>query len=174
MTRLHTSYTWHYHTPDGMDDLLLSCEDDVLTGIAFEVHSVAAEHVEMRPIFRETVSWLDAYFAGWATAENLPRYKIENLTPFRQAVIHEMLKIPFGETRTYGEIGKRIAAARGVEKMSAQAVGGAVGWNPLCILIPCHRVVGAGGALVGYHGGLPNKMALLAHEKRILSVRRNK
>ena len=75
-----------------------------------------------------------------------------------------MLEIPFGATTTYGEIAKNIAAKKGLEKMSAQAVGGAVGWNPLCIVVPCHRVLGSDGSLTGYGGGIKNKIALLKIE----------
>ena len=75
-----------------------------------------------------------------------------------------MLAIPFGETTTYGDIAAALAKKRGIAKMSAQAVGGAVGWNPICIIIPCHRVVGSGNSLTGYGGGIKNKVALLAHE----------
>ena len=77
-----------------------------------------------------------------------------------------MLEIPFGKTVTYGELAAKIACRRGIPKMSAQAIGGAVGWNPLCIIIPCHRVVGALGKMTGYGGGLHNKIALLAHEEQ--------
>ena len=93
-----------------------------------------------------------------------PPYAMEGLTPFRREVVDEMLKIPFGETVTYGDIASTMAKRRGIAKMSAQAVGGAVGWNPICIIVPCHRVVGAGGALTGYGGGMKNKVALLALE----------
>ena len=75
-----------------------------------------------------------------------------------------MNKIPFGETMTYSDISNEIAKTRGIEKMSSQAVGGAVGWNPICIIIPCHRVVGKNGNLIGYGGGIQNKVALLALE----------
>ena len=75
-----------------------------------------------------------------------------------------MKDIPYGSTLTYNDIAKRIAGNRGLEKMSAQAVGGAVGWNPISIIIPCHRVVGASGNLTGYGGGIQNKVALLALE----------
>jgi methylated-DNA-[protein]-cysteine S-methyltransferase len=85
------------------------------------------------------------------------------LTPFRQAVIDEMLQIPYGATVSYGDIAKAIVKKRG-GRASAQAVGGAVGWNPICIIIPCHRVIGADGSLTGYGGGLGNKVSLLAHE----------
>ena len=81
----------------------------------------------------------------------------------RQAVIDEMLRIPYGATTSYGDIARAIAKKRG-GRVSAQAVGGAVGWNPICIIIPCHRVIGADGSLTGYGGGLGNKASLLAHE----------
>ena len=118
-----------------------------------------------KKIFRETADWLDSYFAERPPAK-LPRYRIDGLTPFREMVVEEMLKIPFGKTASYGDIATRIAKRCGRGKISAQAVGGAVGWNPLCVMIPCHRVVGSDGLLVGYGGGLLNKAALLAHEAR--------
>ena len=89
---------------------------------------------------------------------------MENLTPFRKEVSEIMCQIPFGKTVTYGEIAAAIAKKHGIEKMSAQAVGGAVGWNPIGIIVPCHRVVGANGSLTGYGGGLHNKIALLRLE----------
>ena len=76
-----------------------------------------------------------------------------------------MKEIPYGETITYGEIAKKIAMKKGIEKMSAQAVGGAVGWNPISIMIPCHRVMGANHAITGYGGGIENKIGLLKLEK---------
>ena len=107
--------------------------------------------------------WLDGYFAGVAP-DWLPPMRLDGATPFRRLVSEEMQRLPFGTVVTYGDIAKRIAAKLGKVRMSAQAVGGAVGWNPICILIPCHRVIGAGGRLTGYGGGLKNKIALLKHE----------
>lgn len=80
-----------------------------------------------------------------------------------------MNEIPFGKTLTYNDIAKTIAKKRGIERMSSQAVGGAVGWNPICIIIPCHRVVGTNGSLTGYGGGIKNKVALLTLEKNDIS-----
>ena len=108
---------------------------------------------------------MDTYFGG-QNPDFTPAYRIMNLTSFRQEVIEIMKSIPFGETLTYGEIAKEIAKTRGLKRMSAQAVGGAVGWNPICIIVPCHRVVGTDGSLTGYGGGIENKAALLAHEKK--------
>ena len=159
-----------YQTPKGLADLMMSSDGEALTGLWFEGSSDEAKHrgdlvARDLPIFREMSAWLDSYFAGRPPAK-LPHYRIDSLTPFRKMVIKEMLKIPFGETVSYGDIAARIAKRCGRGKMSAQAVGGAVGWNPLCVMIPCHRVVGSNGTLVGYGGGLKNKAALLAHEAR--------
>ena len=95
----------------------------------------------------------------------LPEIYIENLTPFRKEVLNIVKGIPFGQTMTYGEIARQIARERGISRMSAQAVGQAVGWNPVCLIIPCHRVIGADGSLTGYGGGVKNKKLLLAHEQ---------
>jgi len=114
------------------------------------------------PVLDACRDWLDAYFAGKAPKELPP------LAPrgsaFRQAVWAELLKIPYGETTTYGAIAAELARQRGVPAVSAQAVGGAVGHNPISVLIPCHRVVGAGGSLTGYAAGIGRKRALLTLE----------
>ena len=83
---------------------------------------------------------------------------------YMQAILEYLLTFPEGKVVTYGQIAKKIAEKNGIDKMSAQAVGGAVGWNPLCLLIPCHRVVGSDGSLTGYGGGMRNKIALLELE----------
>ena len=155
---------------------MMSSDGEALTGLWFEGSSDEAKHrgdlvVRDLPIFRETADWLDSYFAGRPSAM-LSRYRIDGLTPFRKMVIEEMLKIPFGKTASYGDIATRIAKRCGRGKMSAQAVGGAVGWNPFCVMIPCHRVIGSDGSLVGYGGGLSNKAALLTHEAKFASIPR--
>lgn len=155
-----------YRTPAGFGDLLMSGEGDVLTGLWFAgTRGEGAEGKAERevPAFRETRRWLDEYFAGREPGWR-PKWRMDGLTAFRREVFEAMLAIPFGATATYGGIAAEIAARRGSGRMSAQAVGGAVGWNPICIIVPCHRVVGAGGALTGYGGGMENKRALLAHE----------
>lgn len=160
-------YQWLYRTPDEFDDILLSSDGEYLTGLWFAGSRDAAEQAmgeeKDLPIFRETCAWLDIYFGG-REPDFVPKYRLQNLTSFRAEVMTELRKIPFGGTTTYGEIAKAIARARGLEKMSSQAVGGAVGWNPLCLIIPCHRVVGAQGNLTGYGGGMKNKVALLRLE----------
>lgn len=115
------------------------------------------------PIFDATKKWLNRYFAGEKPAiSELP------LTPigsdFRQSVWRILCEIPYGEVITYGDIAKKMAARMGRESMSGQAVGGAVGHNPISIIIPCHRVVGAGGSLTGYAGGIQTKIKLLELE----------
>ena len=160
-------YKATYKTPQGFSDMMMTSDGEVLTGLHF-VDSRKTKRcrdcVERDlPVFRETCRWLDEYFGGHVP-DFTPTYRIDGLTPFRKDVIDAMMAIPFGQTTTYGDIAAGIAKKRGLKKMSAQAVGGAVGWNPICIVIPCHRVIGANGALVGYGGGIKNKVALLAHE----------
>ena len=113
--------------------------------------------------FTSACQWLDLYFSGH-TPSFVPAWSTPNLTHFQHEVQSALRAIPWGQTRTYGDIAAEIARARGIPKMSAQAVGQAVGANPLCILIPCHRVIGANGTLTGYGGGLENKKALLRLE----------
>ena len=165
-------YFLSYRTPTGFDDLCMSSDGEVLTGLWFAgKRDRVGEITEcLLPIFRETCCWLDGYFAR-RPPEKLPAFRLLGATPFRREVSEEMRSIPFGATATYGEIAAAIACRRGVGRMSAQAVGGAAGWNPICILIPCHRVVGAGGALTGYGGGMSNKRALLELERRAVGGR---
>ena len=115
------------------------------------------------PVLRQTKDWLGHYFAGEQPAiGQLP------LAPkgsaFQQEVWRVLCDIPYGHLTTYGEIARKIAAQRGLASMSAQAVGGAVGHNPISIVIPCHRVVGSDGSLTGYAGGVQKKLWLLEHE----------
>jgi methylated-DNA-[protein]-cysteine S-methyltransferase len=164
------TFVCKYETPNGFSDMVMTSDGKVLTGLHF-VESRKVAHTRRNcaecdlPIFRETRRWLDCYFSG-RQPDFTPPYRIDGLTPFRKDVTDAMLAIPFGQTTTYGSIAEGIARKHGLAKMSAQAVGGAVGWNPICIIIPCHRVVGANGALVGYGGGIGNKIALLNLEKR--------
>jgi len=165
------TYKYFYKTPEGFSDIILNSDGEYLTGLWFADSRDAKKHTtnyeeKDLPIFKETIKWLDIYFSG-NNPDFTPNYKIENLTDFRKEVIDIMLSIPYGQTMTYGEIADQIAQKRGMKRMSAQAVGGAVGWNPICIIIPCHRVLGANHALVGYGGGIENKIALLILESVI-------
>lgn len=166
-------YKWIYKTPNGFDNMLMNSDGEYLTGLWFADSKDASKHcidceVKTLTIFKEVSKWLDIYFSG-RTPDFTPKYKIKNLTPFRKEVIDIMNEIPFGHTLTYQDISRIIAKNRGLKRMSSQAVGGAVGWNPICILIPCHRVIGSNGSLTGYGGGMKNKTALLTHEKNDMS-----
>lgn len=160
-------YKKGYDSPLGK--IYMRSDGKYLTGLWFESSRDARKHKynyeeKELPIFEQTTKWLDIYFSG-KNPDFIPEYKIENVTPFRQQVIDIMNKIPYGKTITYNDIAKEIAKNQGIEKMSAQAIGGAVGWNPICIIIPCHRVVGTNGSLTGYGGGIKNKIGLLEIEK---------
>ncbi len=150
----------HYASPLG--PILLAADETGLTGLWFEVQKYfpsfsGVDYQEKEtPVLTETVRWLDVYFSG-KDPGFLPPLHPQG-SPFRQTVWDILLTIPRGQTMTYGEIARRL----GVH--SAQAVGGAVGHNPISILIPCHRVVGSDGSLTGYAGGLDRKTRLLQLE----------
>lgn len=115
------------------------------------------------PLFHLVEQWLDAYFQGKQPELSLPL--APKGSPFRQDVWDILCQIPYGEVITYGDIAKKMAQKLGKDTMSAQAIGGAVGHNPISIIIPCHRVVGANGSLTGYAGGIENKIKLLELEQ---------
>lgn len=114
------------------------------------------------PVLAQAAHWLARYFAGGDPGPTPPL--APDGSPFRQAVWAALMEIPYGQTRTYGQLAQALAQRTG-KKAAPRAVGGAVGHNPISLMIPCHRVVGAGGALTGYAGGLERKKALLALEK---------
>lgn len=155
-----------YHSPLGR--ILLAQEGEAISGLWFEGQKYFPNLQDAE--FRETEllaqakRWLDRYFAGkQPPVTELP------LAPagseFRQQVWQILLRIPYGQTTTYAAISREVASMRGLEHMSAQAVGGAIGHNPISILIPCHRAVGSDGSLTGYAGGLARKEWLLKHEQ---------
>ncbi|MDD2956260.1 MAG: methylated-DNA--[protein]-cysteine S-methyltransferase [Oscillospiraceae bacterium] len=159
--------TFFYHSPVG--ELLLASDGDSLTGLWMKDAKYYGEGLSPGavqgdlPVFCQAARWLDRYFSGEEPGALPP------LAPrgseFRQKIWQLLLDIPYGCTVTYGELASRLTARWGVPGMSAQAVGGAVGHNPISILIPCHRVVGANGSLTGYAGGIEKKLALLQLEK---------
>lgn len=160
-------YTTTYMSP--MGEITLASDGTGLTGLWLPEQKYfggtvdsLSETAEL-PVFRKTENWLDRYFAG-----EKPDISELPLAPagseFRQAVWKILCQIPYGEVTTYGEIAREISAQRG-KRMAAQAVGGAVGHNPISIIIPCHRVVGSNGNLTGYGGGIDKKIWLLEHEK---------
>lgn len=158
---------FHYHSPLG--GITVSGNGNKITGLWFDGQKYFGDTLPKNyeeknlPVFEETKKWLDIYFSGKAP-DFTPPLEMQ-ATPFRKAVCEIMLTIPFGQTMTYGEIANIIAAQRGIARMSAQAVGGAVGHNPISIIIPCHRVIGANGNLTGYGGGIEKKIQLLTLEK---------
>jgi len=149
-----------YASPIG--ELLLTSDGTALTGVWMD-GVIPDEEVcdPALPVFQEAICWLDAYFTGLQPEPTFP-IKPEG-TAFQLRVWEILAAIPFGQTRTYGELAREIGAITG-RKMSPQAVGQAVGRNPVSILIPCHRVIGAGRKLTGYAGGLDRKAWLLRHE----------
>ena len=153
---------FHYCSPIG--DITLTSSGKALTGLCFGDHGNLEYENDGLPVFDKAVKWLDIYFGGAGPDLILPLEL--NVTPFCREVLNIVKTIPFGQTMTYGEIADIIAERRGIGRMSAQAVGGAVGRNPIPIIIPCHRVVGADGALTGYSCGIERKLWLLEHEYR--------
>lgn len=148
--------------------IYLISDGTYLTGLFFNKSYDALKHKEQLiqkdlEIFNETKKWLDIYFTGKDPNFEI-KYKINNLTSFRKLVIDCIKKIPYGNVITYNDIAKKIAKIKGINKMSSQAVGNAVGFNPICIIIPCHRVIGANNNLVGYSGGINSKIKLLEIE----------
>ena len=159
-------YTAHYESPLG--GITLSSDGEALLGLWFDgqkffAATLAPDHEERAlPVFDLAKRWLEVYFSGRDPGFT-PPLRMES-TPFRRAVWEILLAIPFGRTMTYGEIAAVLARREGVARMSAQAVGGAVGHNPISLIVPCHRVIGADGTLTGYGGGLERKRFLLALE----------
>lgn len=159
-------YTTSYQTPLGQ--VLLAADETGLTGLWFEgaKHYGAGfdpEHEEKEmPVFDAVRKWLKMYFDGQEPDFLPPIHMIGS--PFRIRIWEHLLLIPYGQTMTYGELAGRIAEERGIARMSAQAVGGAVAHNPISIIIPCHRMVGTDGSLTGYAGGIPKKAGLLKLE----------
>ena len=158
--------TCHYDSPLG--GILLAADEIGLTGLWFDgekyfADNLPAEYTEREtPILVEVKRWLDIYFIGKEPDFLPPLHPIGSA--FRQSVWEILLQIPYGKTTTYGEIARQLAEKRKLSRMSAQAVGGAVGHNEISIIIPCHRVVGTNGSLTGYAGGIDKKMKLLKLE----------
>lgn len=164
-------YTSKYTSPLG--GVLLAADEVGLRGLWFDGQKYFArdlpdERTEREtPVLSEAKRWLDLYFGGQEPDFLPPLHPVG--TPFRQAVWEILLRIPYGKTVTYGEISKQLAAKMRPGRMSAQAVGGAVGHNKISIIIPCHRVVGSNGSLTGYAGGIDRKIKLLELERADMS-----
>lgn len=160
-------YTSQYHSSLG--EILIAADDIGLTGLWFEGQKYYALHLDKEnqeqetQILKDTKRWLDIYFSGQEPNFKLPLHFTG--TDFQNEVWEILCSIPYGKTMTYGEIANILAKRKGLERMSAQAVGGAVGHNEISIIVPCHRVVGSQGSLTGYAGGIDKKVSLLQLEK---------
>ena len=160
-------FTGKYDSPLGL--ITLAGEGEALTGLWFEGQKHYAQGLksdwkeEELPVFQDARRWLDTYFGGKAPSFTPP------LSPqgsfFRKAVWQILLRIPYGSTVTYGEIARMLEKENAFPRVSARAVGGAVGHNPISLIIPCHRVIGADGSLTGYAGGTERKRELLEREQ---------
>ena len=148
-------------SPLGM--MTLQSDGEYLTGVSFGGCEREREDKTAAPILERTARWLDMYFGG-EIPDFTPPVRLD-VTPFCREVCDILLTVPYGKTVTYGDIAKIIAERRGIARMSAQAIGGAVHRNPIAIIIPCHRVIGTDGSLTGYAAGLDIKEKLLRIEK---------
>lgn len=166
-------YTTQCASPLGV--LLLAERDGALTGLWMEgqkyfpaLTQEQARPCPDSPVLRAAGKWLDAYFAG-----ERPEISALPLSPegsdFRRRVWEKLCAIPYGQVKTYGQIARELERERGMWSACARAVGGAVGRNPVSIIIPCHRVVGSNGSLTGYAGGVERKLWLLRREGADLS-----
>ena len=152
-----------------LGEITLRSDGEALTGLWFAddkhygAKDIAGAALADLDVFTQAEEWLAEYFAGREPKVSVP-LKLQG-SEFQMQVWRLLQDIPYGRLVTYGDIAKKIAAQKSVARMSAQAVGGAVGHNPLCIIVPCHRVVGANGSLTGYGGGMWRKVRLLELEK---------
>lgn len=157
-------YIFEYKSPIGI--IIITSDETEITGLRFKGESEAEvlsdKKYKETSAIKEAKRWLDIYFSG-KNPGYIPTINPKG-TEFQKLVWKLLLEIPYGKTTTYGEIAGRIAEIKSVSRMSAQAVGGAVGKNPIAIIIPCHRVVGKNGKLTGYRYGMDKKISLLAHE----------
>lgn len=155
------AYIEEYMSPVGK--IIMESDGRSLTGLRIGKYPGDKAIRASLPVFRETKSWLDDYFAGKKPdADRLP-LAVKG-SQFRKEILGLLLKIPYGKVTTYGALAREAAKRMGKARMAPQAVGGAVGANPIPIIIPCHRVIGAGNNLTGYGPGLDKKIWLLRHE----------
>ena len=163
------TYKYTYKTPDDFSNMIMNSDGKFLTGLWFEGSRDSSKHIidceeKDLEIFKETSKWLDIYFSG-ENPNFIPKYKLDSLTSFQKEVLEITKNIPYGKIITYKEIADTIAKRKNIKKMSAQAVGQALKHNPICIIIPCHRVIGCNNKLTCYNGGINNKIELLKLEK---------
>ena len=153
-----------YDSPIGK--ILICATDEALTGLYIEGQKRFGDGfsvTEENPVILQAKEWLNRYFEDEKPSTDEIKISADG-SAFRTEVRELLRQIPYGETVTYGELAECIAKKRGIKAMSAQAVGGAVGSNPISIIVPCHRVMGKGGDLTGYNGGVDKKIKLLTLE----------
>ncbi len=163
-------YKTYYNSPIGK--ILLASKDNKLIGLWIEGQKYYLgklnEEIQEKddiPVLLKAKKWLDRYFEGEKPDISVIYFDLAPIgSDFAKNVWRILCKIPYGEVTTYGKIAKEMAKLMKRESMSAQAVGGAVGHNPISIIIPCHRVIGTNGSLTGYAGGIEKKIKLLKHE----------
>ena len=166
-------YRAHYKSPLG--GMTLASDGTALVGLWFDgqkhfASTLHEEHEECDslPVFAAARQWLDMYFSGMEPGFTPPLFF--RGSPYRQKVWEQLLHVGYGETISYGELGRMVAQSSGLTGVCARAVGGAVGHNPISLIVPCHRVVGVGGKITGYAGGVERKARLLELEKRVFSL----
>ena len=159
---MKTEHICYYDSPLGI--LVLKSDGEALSSLCFADHYEGSDKNVFPEdhVLEETIYWLDAYFQG-EDPGTTPKLKPQG-TAFQERVWQILLTIPYGKTMSYGQIAEIIAEERGMKKMSAQAIGNAVGRNPIALIIPCHRVIGSDGSLTGYAAGLERKKKLLERE----------
>ena len=157
---------YFYEYKSAIGDITITSNETCITGLCFNGPSYTKETFDKKyketTAIKEAKKWLDIYFSG-KNPEFIPAINPAG-TEFQKLVWKMLLEIPYGKTTTYGEIARKIAEIKNVSRMSAQAVGGALGKNPIAIIIPCHRVVGKNGNMTGYAYGIDKKIALLELE----------
>ena len=159
---------YYKKTASPLGEIILRSDGIALTGLWFagDKHygdkDIAEATAQPLAVFTQAEKWLEEYFSGQQPQTKVPLRLLG--TAFQKAVWQLLQKIPYGQLVTYADIAREIAQQQGLKCMSAQAVGGAVGHNPLCLIVPCHRVVGKSGSLTGYAGGIQRKVALLQLE----------
>jgi methylated-DNA-[protein]-cysteine S-methyltransferase len=157
----------YYHAvcTSPLGEIGLVCSESALVALwlpgqrEFTGETVSEDH----PVLNRSIRWLERYFSGQAPDPNELPLELHG-SPFQKLCWELLLQIPYGTTTTYGAIARQIARERGVDHMSCRAVGGAVGHNPISLIVPCHRVMGSDGRLTGYGGGIERKVALLRLE----------
>ena len=161
-------YKYYYETPENLSNIVILSDGEYITDLVFEGSQdekelSSKEHLTNDKVFTDVIKWLDEYFSGKVPSISV-KYKDSYKSEFNKEVINIIKSIPYGKTMTYGEIASIIASKRDIKRMSSQAVGNACHSNKVCLIVPCHRVLGKNMKLTGYGGGLSNKKALLKIE----------